>query len=61
MYARRVQNLIEGQDFFLKCKVACVKTIRCTYISPHDSEAMPFARGFGGMLRVAPPRKFEKK
>ena len=41
--------------FFLKCKFACVKAIRCTL--SHDSEAMPFARG---VREHAPPRKFEK-
>ena len=41
--------------FFLKCKFACVKAIRCTL--SHDNEAMPFARG---VREYAPPRKFEK-
>ena len=44
-----------GQDFFLKCKFACVNAIRCTL--SRDSEAMPFARG---VREHAPPRKFEK-
>ena len=38
--------------FFLKCKFACVKAIRCTL--SHDSEAMPFARG---VLGTCSPKK----
>ena len=46
---------IGSRFFFLKCKFACVKAIRCTL--SYDSEAMPFARG---VREHAPPRKFKK-